>query len=142
MPKLHIDARLLQDDDAEELRSLLVAADCDPDDVDLIRSIPEANDDADDEVIVCLLTPAMLSEARLESILLQAINGGRRVIGIWPKESGNLAAPPSVLKYCYSVVPWDADRLREVVRDDDCICFQTPEGEALEMPEPERRICP
>lgn len=142
MPKFHIDGRALSEAEIDQVRAALVAAGCDSEDIDVIRTVTKPTEKSDDEVFVCILSPAFLADAQLESILLQAIDGGRRVIAVWPKGSANLATPPAVLKYCYSVVPWDQERLREVLAQDDCICFQTPAGDPLDMPEPERRICP
>lgn len=140
MAKVHIYRR--QQPDLVAIRDLLIAAGCSSDNIDAIDIINPPGEGSDEEVVVCLLTPDLLVDPELEQVLLRAIDGGRRVVGIWPQHADNSTVPPAIVKYCYSVVPWNVDRVGSVVHNDDSICFQTPKGEALDMPEDEHYVCP
>jgi hypothetical protein len=142
MTKVLIYSRNLSPAEVDSLRHLLSKAGCNPARIEVIDLIEQPDDEADEEIIVCLLTPDLVSDPELEQGLLRGIDGGRRVIAIWQEGAPQTGAPASVLKYCYSIVPWDTDRVRAVMRDDDFICFETATGQPLEMPEPERRVCP
>lgn len=127
---------------AQALQRLIVASGVDPSDIELIEDLPEQTQYADDEVIICVLGPELLAEPSLEASFLRAIGSGRRIVAVWPYGGAPVELPASFLKYCYSVVPWDAERLRPVLVEEDHLCFETQDGEPLEMPEPERRECP
>ena len=142
MAKIHIHRRNLSATDANNLRTLLVDAGCQNGEIDVIDHIDPPEEDSDQELVLTVLSPDVLTDPGLEASLLSTINGGRRAIGIWPKNSEQERIPAAVLKYCFSVVPWDSERIRAVVAGEDCICFETPHGEPLETPPEEHRVCP
>ncbi len=88
------------------------------------------------------MTPAACADASLDEELAKTQNGGRRAICIWPVE-GDVPPehPPAAKKYGYSIIPWDANKLRAVAADDDVFYFETPAGEPLPTVETERNLC-
>jgi hypothetical protein len=92
--------------------------------------------------VLVVMTPATCADASLEEELAKTQNGGRRAICIWPVE-GDVSPehPPAAKKYGYSIIPWDADKLRAVAADDDVFYFETSAGEPLPTVETERNLC-
>jgi hypothetical protein len=142
MIKVHILRRDLSTTDAGALRALLIDAGCPSGQIDVVDHVGAPGENSDEEVVVTVLSSSVLTAPDLEVTLLNTLNGGRRTIGVWPKNCEQESLPPAVLKYCFSVVPWDPDRIRLVVTGEDYICFESPRGEPLETPSEEHRICP
>ena len=111
--------------------------------VDVIESVSEPDPDCDDEIFLLLASPETCVNPELEKELAAAQKGGgRRTICIWPADASPAAEPPvAAKKYAYSVIPWDADKLRAVAADDDVLCFEKPDGQPLPKPETERNLC-
>src|SRR5262245_29355368 len=87
--------------DGDALRDLLRQAGCSYSEIEFVDSIKEPTEGTDDDIIICVLSPELLAEPALDEILLRAISGGHRVVGVWPKEAPTSDAPASLLKYCY-----------------------------------------
>jgi|SRR6266568_2812952 len=117
-------------------------AGCTDSELEIVASIGDPVEDCDDEIVLVVMTPATCADADLDEELAKTPNGGRRAICIWPGE-GDVPTehPPAAKKYGYSIIPWDADKLRAVAADDDVFYFETPSGEALPAVETERNLC-
>lgn len=127
---------------AEAATGLAGAAGCLGEEIEVIESVAEPDAACDDEIILVVASPAACTDPNLEKELIAAQTGGRRVICIWAEGEEVDAEPPSAAKkYAYSIVPWDADKLRAVVADDDVVCFETPAGKPLPKVPTERNLC-
>jgi hypothetical protein len=130
---------------AEELRrmtALALEAGAVPDEIETIESVGEPDPQCDDEIILVLASPPVCGDPTLESELAAAQRGGRRAICIWPEGEGMPGQPPAAAnKYAYSIIRWDAAKLRIVAADDDELCFETPEGQPLPAAKMERNLC-
>lgn len=125
----------------EAIRALVIEADCTANNIDIISSIEDPSPDVDDEVILVLGTHGTCTDPDLEENLANVPNGGRRAIWIWPKDMVAAELPAAAAKYSYSVIPWNAEKLRVVVSDDDVLVFETPTGEPLPKVPTERNLC-
>lgn len=127
---------------ANALSALLGNAGFTRNEIEIITSVGEPDPDCDDEIVVILASPEICADAELEKELAAAQRGGRRAICVWPADAPATTEPPvAAEKYAYSVVPWDADKLRAVAADDDVLCFEKPDGQPLPKPETERNLC-
>jgi hypothetical protein len=121
---------------------LAAEAGCSREEIEVIPSIGDPIPDCDDEIVLVLISPATCADPDLEEELKKTPNGGRRAICIWPREGDIPAEPPSAAnKYGYSIIPWNADKLRAVAADDDALCFETPTGAPLPKVEMEHNLC-
>lgn len=128
--------------EVKEMNALAVDAGFKPDEVEIVDSVGEPDATCDDEIILVLASPATCADPELESELAAAQRGGRRAICVWPKEGVTVPEPPvATKKYAYSIIRWDADKLRVVAADDDELCFETPDGQPLPVPKTERNLC-
>ena len=143
MRRIRILAKTLDPAALEALLALSMKADFKPDEVEVIESVGEPDPACDDEIFVVLASPETCANPELEKDLVAAQKGGgRRTICIWPADAPSEAEPPvAAQKYAYSVIPWDADKLRAVAADDDVLCFEGPDGQPLPKPETERNLC-
>jgi hypothetical protein len=131
----------LTEPDVEAVKVLADEAGYLADRIEVVTSIGEPDPDGDDEVIVMLATSDTCADADLEADLKRVLNGGRRVIWIWPKSAENVELPAAAAKYSYSIISWNADKLRAVAADDDVMCFELPTGEALPKVPTKRNLC-
>jgi hypothetical protein len=110
--------------------------------IEVTASVGEPLADCDDEIVLVVMTPATCADVSLEEELAKTPNGGRRAICVWPTQGDIPDEHPSAAKkYAYSIIPWDAEKLRAVAADDDVFCFETPAGEPLPTVETERNLC-
>ena len=103
-----------------------------------ISDVPPADDDA---VVVFLGTAATCLNGELEANLMRSQASAQRAIWLWPNESADSLLPAAAKKYCYSVVAWNAKKVRETMADDDVTCFENADGTPLAKVETERNIC-
>jgi hypothetical protein len=124
------------------LRALLAEAGFTTKEIEVITSVGEPDPACDDEIILVLTSLETCVDAALEKELAAAQRGGRRAICVWPANAQPTTEPPvAAQKYAYSVIPWDANKLRAVAADDDVLCFENPDGQPLPKPETERNLC-
>jgi hypothetical protein len=112
------------------------------DEIEVTPSVGDPAPDCDDEIVLVVMTPGTCADESLEEELAKTQNGGRRAICIWPVD-GDVPTehPPAARKYGYSIIPWDADKLRTVGADDDVFYFETSTGDPLPAVETERNLC-
>jgi hypothetical protein len=124
------------------MEALAIAAGFKTDEIEVVASVSEPDVACDDEIILVLASPAICADPELESALAAAQRGGRRAICVWPEEGAATLEPPAAAKnYAYSIIRWDAKKLRVVAADDDELCFETPDGQTLPAPKTERNLC-
>jgi hypothetical protein len=112
------------------------------DEIEIVASVGEPDPACDDEIILVVASPATCTDPELERELAAAQRGGRRAICVWPEEGAATLEPPAAAKkYAYSIIRWDAAKLRVVAADDDELCFETPDGQTLPAPKTERNLC-
>jgi hypothetical protein len=142
MRRIKILGRALSDVEATAAADLAREAGFTAAEIDVTGSVGDPIPDCDDEIVLVVMTPATCADAGLEEELAKTQNGGRRAICVWPVE-GNVPPehPPAAKKYGYSIIPWDANKLRAVAADDDVFYFETPAGEPLPTLETERNLC-
>jgi hypothetical protein len=141
MTRIKILGKVLSDEEVAAVKALAEAAGCQVGQIEVVRSVGEPDPDCEDEIIFVLTTPDTCADPNLEQELAKTPNGGRRAICIWPKDSQPFELPPATTKYSYSIVPWNAEKLRVVVADDDITCFESPTGEPLPKVPTERNLC-
>ena len=139
--RIKIFGRTLREADAGPVGALVTDAGCPAEQIEIITEMGEPDPDCEDEVVLLLGTPETCADPHLEKVLAQAVKGGLRVIWVWPKDAGTAALPAAAAKYSYSVIPWDAEKLRAVIADDDVMCFESPIGESLPKVLTERNLC-
>jgi hypothetical protein len=141
MSRIYILGTKLTDAEVERMKVLANQAGYDQGKIEVAASIGAPDPDGEDEVILMLATSATCADPNLEKELTKAQNGGRRVICIWPNNAVPSDLPDAAAKYCYSVIPWDADKVRAVAADDNVMYFETPTGEPRPKIETERNLC-
>lgn len=100
--------------------------------IEVVDAVGSPDPDCEDEVILILMSPAVCAAAELEEELKKAPNGGRRAVCIWPNDAeATSESPKAARNYAYSIVPWDAEKLRGVLASDDVFCFETAMGVTL-----------
>jgi hypothetical protein len=139
--RVKIFGRKLTEAEVHAVKALADEAGCLADQIEVMASIGEPDPDGEDEVILMLATPDTCADADLEKDLARALNGGRRVIWIWPKEGEKAELPAAAAKYSYSAISWNAEKLRIVAAADDVMCFESPIGEPLPKVPTERNLC-
>lgn len=143
MSRLRIHRCGLSPEEIQALLKLLESAGIDPEIVEFIDAVSEPDDGCDDEVILFLLSPGACGTEETDADVTKVPDGGRRAICVWPEDSPEESTPPtSAMKFAYSIVPWNPEKLRIVLNDDDVTCFETPSGKPLPVPETERLECP
>jgi hypothetical protein len=141
MTKATIFGRGLSPLEIEGLLSLLAEAGSCEGPVAVVEAIPAAGADQDDAVVLLLGTPGTCADSELEANLAQIPARMQRAIWVWPNTSTESNPPPAARKYCYSIVPWSASKLRAVLADDDVTCFEKPDGVPMPKVETERNLC-
>jgi hypothetical protein len=127
--------------EVKEIQALALDAGFAPDEIVMAGSVGEPDAKCDDEMVLVLASPSTCADPELENELAAAQRGGRRAICVWPKEGALVEPPAAVTKYAYSIIRWDANKLRVVAADDDELCFEKPDGQTLPAPETERNLC-
>lgn len=142
MRRIKILGKALSDAEVAAAVDLATEAGCAAAEIEVTASVGDPLPDCDDEIVLVVMTPATCADASLEEELAKTQNGGRRAICIWPV-GGDVPPehPPAAKKYGYSIIPWDANKLRAVAADDDVFYFETPAGESLPTVETERNLC-
>jgi hypothetical protein len=142
MRRLKVLKKGLSGQEVKQIKALAIDAGFQPDEVEVVDLVGEPDAACDDEIILVLASPATCADPELESELAAVQRGGRRAICVWPEEGATAPEPPAAAKtYAYSIIRWDADKLRIVAADDDELCFETPDGQPLPTPETERNLC-
>jgi hypothetical protein len=142
MRRIKILGTALSEGEVAAVSKLAAQAGCSPEEIEVTASVGDPVPDCDDEIVLVLLSPGTCADAGLEQELAKTPNGGRRAICIWPAEGDIPAEPPSAArKYGYSIIPWNADKLRAAAADDDVLCFETPDGTPLPKVEMEHNVC-
>jgi len=141
MARFTIFGKQLTEAEIEALKTLAEEAGGHAEEIEMLTEIGGPEPEAEDSLILMLGTPATCGDVDLEANLAKAANGARRAIWIWPETGDPTRLPPPAAKYCYSVIPWNAEKLRAVAADDDITCFETPTGEPLPKVPTERNLC-
>jgi hypothetical protein len=142
MRRLRILTKHLTPQEAEALAALTVASGFLPAEIETITAVGAPLADCDDEIILIPLSEAACAAPDLEDDVKQVSNGARRTICVWPEHAGDEIEPPAAArKYAYSVVPWDADKLKAAATDDDVLIFEMPSGAVMPKVHTERNIC-
>jgi hypothetical protein len=141
MAKATIFGRGLDSLEIEGLLSLLAETGSCEGPVDVTEAITAVGQEHEDAVILLLGTPGTCADNELEANLAQIPASMQRAIWVWPKNSTESNAPPAARKYCYSIVSWNANKLRAVVADDDVTCFEKPDGIPMPKVDTERNLC-
>jgi hypothetical protein len=141
MAKATIFGRGLNPLEIEELLSLLAEAGNCQGPVDVVEAITAADPSEDDAVILVLGNPGTCTDNELDANLAQVLKSTQRAIWVWPKNSAESNPPSAARKYCYSIVPWSAEKLRAAIADDDVTCFEKSSGVPLAKVETERNLC-
>jgi hypothetical protein len=140
--KALIFGKYLTDEQKSDLLLLLIKSGFCDDEVEFVDD-PNQPAKFDDEVFIVELTEELLADPSFDAILLQALNGNqRRVVGLWPDGSAKLELPLAPVKYCYSIIRWSVEGCRRLFDDEGVVTFEGPDGDPIELPEPERRECP
>jgi hypothetical protein len=142
MRRLKVLMKGLSRQEVKQMQGLAIDAGFKPDEIEVVDSVGEPDVACDDEIILVLASQATCADPELESELAAAQRGGRRAVCVWPVEGATAPEPPAAAKkYAYSIIRWDADKLRVVAADDDELCFETPDGQPMPTPETERNLC-
>jgi hypothetical protein len=141
MTRVKILRKKLNNDEIEKLKLLAVTAGYVHEEIELLDTISEPDVDCDDEVILVLASRDTCADPDLEKELAKTPNGGRRAVCVWPEGAEPSELPAAVMKYCYSIIPWNAEKLQAVAADDDIMCFESATGEPLPKVETERNLC-
>lgn len=141
MSNVKIFGKTLTREEVDALKKLAADAGCDPAQIQVVDSFGEPDPDGDDEVVLIPATPATCALPNLEKEMTKAVNGVRRAIWVWPKDTAPGEVPEATKKYSYSAVRWDAEKLRAVVADDDVTCFELPNGQPLPHAKMEHNLC-
>lgn len=122
-------------------KDLAIAAGCDAADVSTIDAVGEPEPSGQDEVVLVVLVPPNLEAGALEAELKKVPTGGRRAVCVWPEGGATGAIPDVVGKFCYSIIRWSPDRLRDVLAGDGDNVFEGANGEALPDPNQDHLEC-
>lgn len=141
MACIKIYAKGLSEGEKASVHALALEVGCEPQNLAFIQAVGEPDPKCGDEIILVLATPAVCFSPQIEAEFLQAQNGGRRVICVWPENQAPDQIPPAAAKHCYSIVPWNVAKLRKVVADDDVTILEDASGEPLPKVETERNLC-
>jgi hypothetical protein len=139
--RFKIFGRKLTDAEVSAVKALADEAGCLADRIEVTTSIGEPDPDAEDEVILMLATPDTCADVELENDLASVPKGGRRAIWIWPQNGAPAELPAAAAKYSYSIISWNAEKLRAVASDGDVTCFESPMGELLPKIPVKRNLC-
>lgn len=66
-------------------------------------------------VWVVLIGADFAGDAQLQQQILQAVNLGERIVGVWAPALATMPIPALLSQYASAVVPWDIQRIREVL---------------------------
>lgn len=143
MRRVKILTQALSADEIEKAKTLAAKAGFQPMEIEVSPLVGEPDPGCDDEIVLVLASSSVCADPNLEAELAAAQRGGRRAVCVWPEDADDAPTEPSeaMKKYAYSIIRFDAERLRVVAADDDALCFEGPTGEPLPTPETERNLC-
>jgi hypothetical protein len=142
MRRARILAAGLTEQEVADLKELCLRAGFTDEELDAVPVVAAPIADCDDELLLVPLSLAVRQAPQLEGELIKAHSGARRTICVWPEGTDPQSTPPeAVRKYAYSIVPWDADKLRRAAADNDVLIFEAPTGETLPTVPVERNLC-
>ena len=142
MRRLRILTKHLTPEEIAALMELAVAGGFPSDEIELVPLIGTPLVDCDDEIILIPLSEAACVAGDLEDEVKQVSNGARRAICVWPADAkGDIEPPVAARKYAYSVVPWDAEKMKAAAADDDVLIFEMPSGAVMPKVYTERNMC-
>jgi len=114
----------------EDMTALLVEAGESEDDFEFVD--PETDEGAvefsEDDCVIIPLEGATADDKRIERLVLKAAQAACSIIGVWAPGENDQTIHPAVAKYGTAQVPWDAAKLKDVLRT---VCpppYQTPSG--------------
>jgi hypothetical protein len=142
MRRLKVLAKGLTEVEVAAAKKLAAEAGFNPGEIEIVPSVGDPIPEYDDEIVLVVMTPSVCADAALEGELKETPNGGRRAICVWPAEGpAALDTPAGAANYAYSIIPWNAAKLRAVASDDDVLCFETPAGAPLPKVKMEHNLC-
>jgi len=141
MARFTIFGKLLTDAELIALKALIEAAGGAVGDIEVVTVIGEPDPDAENDIVLLLGTPIVCADPDLEAAFVKAANGPRRAVWVWPEDGGTTTLPPAAAKYAYSYVSWNAEKLAEVIADDDVTYFEAATGEPIPKVPTERNLC-
>lgn len=140
MRRLRIFAKHMTSEEIAALSELAAASGFAADEIETVLEIGAPLVDCDDEVILIPISAAACAASDLEDDVKQVSNGARRAICVWP-EDAEAEVPASARKYAYSIVPWNAEKLKAAAADDDVLIFEMPSGDVIPKVYTERNLC-
>ena len=141
MTKISIYRSKSAPEDLKKLADLAHAAGHDPNSNEIVDQIGEPSENCEDEVILVLATSDNCKDPGFETALSRVPNGGRRAVCVWQEGAQEFELPTAAKNFAYSIVPWNPERLRVVLADDDIVCFESPTGAPLPKVPTERNLC-
>lgn len=125
---IRADTTQVSEDDA---RALLIDAGESEDDIEFIR--PEMDEDvvefSEEDCVIIPLEKATADDERVERLVLKAAQAACSIIGVWARGEDSETIHPAVAKYGKAQVPWDPEKLKEVLHAKCPPPYQTPAGE-------------
>ena len=142
MRRITILGRSLKDAEVEQIKRLAEDAGMTGDKIEPVDAVGEPDPDCEDEIVLILASPETCADPALEIDLATTQRGGRRAICVWPPDAAPGVQPSDAMnKYAYSIIRFDAEKLRVVTTEEDQHCFEAPNGQPLPKPETERNLC-
>ena len=142
MRHITILGRNLKDEEIEQIKRLAEEAGMTGDEIEVVDAVGEPDPDCEDEIVLILASAESCADTALEADLATTQRGGRRAICVWPEGMVADALPPDAMnKYAYSIIRFDAEKLRVVATEEDQHCFEAPNGQPLPKPKTERNLC-
>ncbi len=141
MARIKICRRNLSQAALEGLLELLSGAGCLAADIELVDEIGPPLEEVLDQIAIFVLDEATCGQPEFEEQMNNTPTAGCRAICVWPEGAASFDLPESVRKYAYSIVSWNAERLRVALADDDVTCFETPTGTPWTAEEIKRHEC-
>lgn len=142
MRRITILGRNLKDQEIEQIKRLAEEAGVTGDQIEVTDAVGEPDANCEDEIVLILASVETCADTALEVDLATTQRGGRRAVCVWPEGAAADAQPPDCMnKYAYSIIRFDAEKLRLVTVEEDQHCFEAPNGQPLPKPTTERNLC-
>jgi hypothetical protein len=141
MARIKICKRNLVKAQLEKLLELLAAAGCPAADIELVDEIGPPIEEVLDQIALFILDESVCGQPEFQEQVNIAPGAGYRAICIWPEGAAEFDVPEPVRKYAYSIVSWNAERLRVALADDDVNVFEAPTGRPWTADEMKRHEC-
>ena len=125
----------------EELKKLLLAAGEAEAEILFIDPEEEPIDEVDADCVVVPLETATAGMKTVDEIVLKAAQAASAIIGVWGPGEKDESIHPAVAKYGKAQVPWDAEKLKEVLYTECPPPYQTPTGAPSEGHETKPHQC-